>query len=115
MEKTRKPRACSHSFSLAEVSTGTGNTNGPPFSFFVDSIPPFLNLRGGPLFHSYAYVGRIWNNTHLFIIFSWVLNTVDKMNLLNPPAIALFPIGTGNDLARSLGYGAGSDSSENVR
>ena len=55
------------------------------------------------------------NNTHLFIIFSWVLNTVDKMNLLNPPAIALFPIGTGNDLARSLGYGAGSDSSENVR
>lgn len=46
---------------------------------------------------------------------SWVLDTVDKMNLDNPPAIALFPLGTGNDLARSLGYGPGSDSSENLR
>ena len=44
----------------------------------------------------------------------WVLNTVDKMGLTTPPAIAIFPLGTGNDLARALGYGAGSDSSEEV-
>jgi hypothetical protein len=50
-----------------------------------------------------------------FFNFSWVLNTIDKMGLENPPAVALFPLGTGNDLARSLGYGAGSDSSESVR
>jgi len=44
----------------------------------------------------------------------WVLNTIDKMKLSTPPAIAIFPLGTGNDLARTLGYGSGSDSSEDV-
>lgn len=44
----------------------------------------------------------------------WVLNTVDKLKLANPPAIAIFPLGTGNDLARTLGYGSGSDSSEDI-
>jgi len=45
----------------------------------------------------------------------WVLNTLDKMNLKNPPTLALLPLGTGNDLARSLGYGPGEDASLNVR
>merc|ERR1719300_2225577 len=44
----------------------------------------------------------------------WVLNTADKMKLATPPAVAIFPLGTGNDLARTLGWGAGSDSSEDV-
>ena len=44
----------------------------------------------------------------------WVLNTIDKMKLSTPPAIAIFPLGTGNDLARTLGYGSGSDSSEDA-
>jgi len=44
----------------------------------------------------------------------WVLNTIEKMKLATPPAIAIFPLGTGNDLARALGYGSGSDSSEDV-
>ena len=44
----------------------------------------------------------------------WVLNTIDKLGLATPPAIAIFPLGTGNDLARGLGYGSGSDSSADI-
>ena len=39
----------------------------------------------------------------------WVLNTIDGLHLPNPPVLALLPLGTGNDLGRTLGYGAGGD------
>ena len=45
---------------------------------------------------------------------SWVLNTCHSMNLTNNPVLAIFPLGTGNDLARGLGYGSGSDSSADI-
>lgn len=38
---------------------------------------------------------------------SWILNTLDAMNLPEPPPIGLIPLGTGNDLARVLGWGGG--------
>ena len=44
----------------------------------------------------------------------WLLNTAEKMGLARPPVVAILPLGTGNDLARTLGYGSGSDSSEIV-
>ena len=39
----------------------------------------------------------------------WTLNTIDALRLDPEPIIALLPLGTGNDLARTLGYGAGGD------
>ena len=45
---------------------------------------------------------------------SWLLNTVDKMKLSHTPVLAIFPLGTGNDLARALGYGSGSDASADI-
>ena len=44
----------------------------------------------------------------------WLLNTAEGMGLAQPPVVAILPLGTGNDLARTLGYGSGSDSSEIV-
>ena len=55
------------------------------------------------------------NNVLPFFNFRWVLNTIDNLNLKQLPLIELLPLGTGNDLARSLGYGPGEDSSINVK
>lgn len=38
---------------------------------------------------------------------SWIISTLDKMKLERWPPIAILPLGTGNDLARIHGWGAG--------
>ncbi|KAK4337252.1 hypothetical protein RND71_043721 [Anisodus tanguticus] len=38
---------------------------------------------------------------------NWLLSTLDELDFHPNPSIAVLPLGTGNDLARSLGWGSG--------
>lgn len=35
----------------------------------------------------------------------WVLSVIDQIGITPPPAVGVLPLGTGNDLARALGWG----------
>ncbi|XP_050392923.1 diacylglycerol kinase zeta isoform X2 [Patella vulgata] len=37
----------------------------------------------------------------------WILSTIDALNISPPPPVAVVPIGTGNDLGRTLNWGGG--------
>ncbi|KAM3870041.1 diacylglycerol kinase zeta [Diretmus argenteus] len=37
----------------------------------------------------------------------WILSVLDQLKLRPPPAVAILPLGTGNDLARTLNWGGG--------
>jgi diacylglycerol kinase (ATP) len=37
----------------------------------------------------------------------WVLSVLDQMIIVNKPTVAILPLGTGNDLARTMGWGGG--------
>ncbi|QDZ19489.1 diacylglycerol kinase [Chloropicon primus] len=45
----------------------------------------------------------------------WILNTIEGLNLRNGPIpVAVLPLGTGNDLARVLGWGRGFNMDDNI-
>lgn len=35
----------------------------------------------------------------------WILSVIDKLSMTRPPPLAILPLGTGNDLSRTLNFG----------
>ena len=35
----------------------------------------------------------------------WILSVIDQLKIYPPPGVAIMPLGTGNDLARTLNWG----------
>jgi len=100
---------------IAFVNPRSGGQKGP---YVLESLKNFLHrdnvfdlTKGGPK----PGLEKHKLNSNLKIIacggdgtVGWVLSVLDEMDFgSNKPAVAIIPLGTGNDLARTLGWGGG--------
>ncbi|XP_059098066.1 diacylglycerol kinase epsilon-like [Tigriopus californicus] len=99
-------------------NTKAGNNDG---GFFLNAFRGVLNpiqvidLNERPM-EDAIHLCQLLEPTRCLIIVAggdgtigWTLNTIDKLGVEQHPEIALLPLGTGNDLARTLGYGSGGE------
>lgn len=77
------------------------------------SLTPLDGLRWCLLFPDVKYRILICGGDGTI---GWVLRTADSLDLPTKPQFAILPLGTGNDLSRTLGWGGGFTAAElNVR
>ncbi|XP_053652287.1 diacylglycerol kinase delta isoform X3 [Cherax quadricarinatus] len=112
-EATR-PQGCSPL--LVFVNSKSGDNQGVRFlRRFKQLLNPaqvFDLMNGGPLLGLRLF--KCFNPFRILICsgdgsVGWVLSEIDKLHMTNQCQIGVLPLGTGNDLARVLGWGSACD------
>jgi len=89
------------------------------FNKFINPVQIFDLAQGGPE----DGLRMMFNNEiNQFYIMAcggdgtaaWILSILDKINPTSYPPISVLPLGTGNDLSRTLGWGPGCDTNKEI-